>query len=339
MPYQTVTMTPMDSPFSEIMPAAEPCRDRRALPAGARMAEWRAPDGWPHRRFRLGSGARGALLFLGGRGDMIEKYLEPMAHWADRGWSVTSFDWRGQGGSGRLAAAAGVGHVEDFSVWISDLSAFVAQWRAEHPGPHVIVAHSMGGHLLLRALVENSVRADALVMVAPMFGLNAGPLPPWLGARIARLMCRIGDPARPAWSEGDKPLEGAGVRQARLTHSIARYADEVWWRRTHPEIALGPPSWRWLEQAYRSTAMVARSPRLSAVHIPTLILATRADRLVSPAAIRAIAARLPDARLHFYGGEAAHEILREEDAVRNDALSRIDGFLDECAPMGDSAVR
>jgi aspartyl-tRNA(Asn)/glutamyl-tRNA(Gln) amidotransferase subunit B len=44
-----------------------------------------------------------------------------------------------------------------------------------------------------------------------------------------------------------------------------------------------------------------------------------------------IAARLPDARLHVYGREAAHEILRELDPVRLDALGRIDRFLDEVA--------
>ena len=55
------------------------------------------------------------------------------------------------------------------------------------------------------------------------------------------------------------------------------------------------------------------------------------DQLVSTPAIRRIAARLPDARLHVYGREAAHEILRELDPVRLDALGRIDRFLDEVA--------
>ena len=64
---------------------------------------------------------------------------------------------------------------------------------------------------------------------------------------------------------------------------------------------------------------------------PELMLATCADQLVSTPAIRAAATRIPGARLHVYGREAAHEILRELDAVRLDALARIDAFLDEAA--------
>src|SRR3546814_4901829 len=69
-----------------------------------RLDYWTAPDGWGLRRYRLGEGGRGRMLVLGGRGDMIEKYLEVIRHWAARGWAVTGFDWRGQGGSGRTTA-------------------------------------------------------------------------------------------------------------------------------------------------------------------------------------------------------------------------------------------
>ena len=61
---------------------------------------------------------------------------------------------------------------------------------------------------------------------------------------------------------------------------------------------------------------------------PILILATRQDRLVSSGAIEAAAAALPKARIEWID-EAAHEILRESDPIRLDALRRIDAFLAE----------
>ena len=70
---------------------------------------------------------------------------------------------------------------------------------------------------------------------------------------------------------------------------------------------------------------------LARIAVPLLILATRADQLVSTPAIQAAAAQIPGARLHVYGREAAHEILRELDGVRLDALARIDAFLAEQA--------
>ena len=95
MAYQTVTMPPMDSP---LFPASKPF-DRRAWPMGGRLDFWHGRDGWPIRRYRLGDGTRGRLLIINGRGDMIEKYLELIDHMARRGWAVTAFDWRGQGGA------------------------------------------------------------------------------------------------------------------------------------------------------------------------------------------------------------------------------------------------
>lgn len=318
MPYQNVTMRPMESRTF----------DRRAWPEGGALDHWNAPDGWPLRRFRIGDGRRGRLLFVGGRGDTIEKYLETMADWAGRGWRVTSFDWRGQGGSGRLHGNSRLGHVDDFATWVADLRAFVNAWRAEGEGPYVLVAHSMGGHIALRAMAEGAVHVDAAVLVAPMLGLNARPIPDWLAPCVAAFMCRIGFALRPVWRDGSRSPE----RGSHLTHSAERYADELWWRSETPEIALGPPSWRWIAEAYRSNRALGRSPALAEMRTPLLMLAARADRLVSFSAIRDVAARLPHARLHAYGEEAAHEILREADPVRRDALARIDAFLDESAP-------
>ncbi|CAN5486032.1 alpha/beta hydrolase [soil metagenome] len=304
--------------------------DRRALPPQSLLDVWPAADGWPLRRFCLGTGTRGRLLFLGGRGDMVEKYIESMAHWAARGWQVTSFDWRGQGGSGQwasgLSTAPDGGHRRDFAMMVEDLSAFHAAWR-QGAGPHVIVAHSMGGHIVLRAIAQGLLAPDAVVLVAPMLGLNTAPIPARIAPLIARAMCALGLSGRAAWR--DDPA--SPLRQARLTHSAARLDDELWWRDQAPALYRGAPSWGWLAQAFASTRDLERSG-LERVRVPMFVLATDADRLVSPAAIRRVTARLPDAHLHMYGQEAAHEILREVDAVREDALRRIDDFLDERAP-------
>src|ERR1044072_3635191 len=128
--------------------------DRRAIPSDARIHQWTAPDGWPLRRFAwpAGGAPRGSILFQGGRGDIFEKYLESFAHWHAAGWNITSFDWRGQGGSGRLTAARNCGHIADYADYVRDLRDFWQGWAAAHPGPRVAIGHSMGGHLVLRGL-------------------------------------------------------------------------------------------------------------------------------------------------------------------------------------------
>ena len=304
---------------------------RRTRPEDARFAEWLAPDGWPHRRMewrqKAGAPARGSLLFAGGRGDFIEKYLEAYAHWHGAGWNVTAFDWRGQGGS---RGGTEGGNLPSFDPWIDDLAALIAEWRSDRPGPYVAIGHSMGGHLLLRTLVDRRPEIDAAVLVAPMIRVNSAPLSPSLAPLITELMCRVGWRDAPVWKAPANLLEPGSPRQRLLTGSPERYADETWWWAQEPSFRLGVPSWGWMRAAYRSAEATFTPQKLGSVDLPILLIGTDRDRLVSPAAIRAAAALLPHSRLHMYA-DAAHEILREADSIRLDALARIDVFFDEQA--------
>jgi len=266
-----------------------------------------------------------------GRGDAYEKYLETLEHWHRAGWRVTAADWRGQAGSGRLGSDPITGHVGDFTHWLDDLAQLWRAWKAETPGPHVLAGHSMGGHLILRALAERRVDPDAVVLSAPMLGF-IGPLPLVFVHGVARLMTRLGDPARPAWKWSEKPGEIPAARIHLLTHDKERYADELWWREHRPELVMGPGSWGWVERAYASMRVLFAPGAIEAVTTPILILAARNDKLVDFAAIERAAAKLPHAELVAFGSEAHHEILRETDPVRDHALAAIADFLDRTAP-------
>lgn len=306
--------------------------DRRAIPATATESRWIAPDGFAIRRIDWAGGERGSMLFFPGRGDHYEKYLETLDEWHGAGWRVTAADWRGQGGSGRLGKDATTGHVSDFGLWLDDLAALWREWTAQTPGPHVLAAHSMGGHLALRAVAEGRLHPDALVLSAPMLGMAGPPLPLPLLQTVAKLMTRLGDPARPAWKWSEKPGEIPAAREALLTHDKARYADELWWREHRPELVMGPGSWGWVERAYASIRAVFAPGALEHVAVPTLMIATSSDKLVSFAAIEDACRRMPRCELIRFDAESHHEILREVDAVRDRALRAIALFLDRAAP-------
>jgi lysophospholipase len=275
--------------------------------------------------------ARGSILFLVGRGDNYEKYLEALDHWHQKGWQVSAIDWRGQAGSGRLGADEVTGHITDFDVWIQDLTAYWRDWVKAEPGPHVLIGHSMGGHLALRAVAEHAVEPDALVLSAPMLGF-LGLLPRKFMHSVARRMCRTGDPRRPAWKWSEKPGEFPKGRQSLLTYDDERYADELWWRDHRPELVMGPGSWGWVERAFESNRLLDQPGILEAITIPVFAIATSNDKLVNPRSIDRAMARIPGAEILHFGPEANHEILREVDAVRDRALTGIDNFLDRVVP-------
>ncbi len=310
--------------------------DRRKIPIGATLAMSSGAGKWPLRTLSWpvskGKAPRGSLLFLGGRGDIIEKYLETFDHFHADAWHVTSFDWRGQGGSGRLSPDRNVGHAQSFTPWINDLATVFDRLRAETPGPHVIIAHSMGGHLVLRALIEARIAPDAVILIAPMLGFDTAPLPNALAAWLAERMCRSGPPERAAWKSNEKPSLRPVSRQSLLTTDDDRYEDELWWKAQKPELNLGPPSWAWMAESYRSTRACSQPEALAKVAVPVLLIGTDGDKLVSPSQIRNAAALLPNSELKMFDKQVAHEILRECDAVRDLALLAVDTFLMRHAP-------
>lgn len=311
--------------------------DRRAIPADATESVWRLADGHDVRRIDWPGRAdpekpRGSILFFPGRGDHYEKYIESLEQWHRAGWRVTASDWRGQAGSGRLGKDAVTGHIEDFAIWVNDLAHLWQDWIAHTPGPHILAGHSMGGHLVMRALVEQRVAPDAVFLSAPMLGFQGPPLPLAMLHGVAQLMASLGDPARQAWKWSEKPGEVPESRESLLTHDKERYGDELWWREERPELLMGPASWRWVEQGYASFRMLAEEGAIEQVDMPVLIVSTSNDKLVSHDANVKASVRLPKGELVEFGKEAHHEILREGDAVRDRAMAAIAEFLDRVAP-------
>lgn len=310
--------------------------DRRSIPADAVEGQWSAADRHMIRRIDWsahGATPRGSILFMPGRGDFYEKYLETLAQWHRAGWQVTAADWRGQAGSGRLGNDPVTGHVSDYSVWIDDIAAFWAEWKATSPGPHVVMGHSMGGHLVMRATAENRIDPDAVVLSAPMLGFFGSLLPVSVMHQATKVMASLGDDTRPAWKWSEKPGEVPVGRINLLTHDKDRYEDELWWREHRPELAMGPGSWRWVERGYASARELDRKGVLESVEEPVLLIGTSNDKLVSMQAIERAASRLPHGELIALGEEARHEVLREADAVRDRVMDAITEFLDRTAPQ------
>lgn len=224
------------------------------------------------------------------------------------------------------------GHIDDFLTWVDDLAYLWEQWTATVPGPHILAGHSMGGHIIIRTLVEGRIAPDAVFLSAPMLGMNGPPLPLPMLHSVAKMMTVVGEPTRQAWKWSEKPGELPAKRANLLTHDPIRYEDEQWWRSTRPELVMGPASWGWVERAYESWRALEANGAMEAVETPVLIVSTSSDKLVShPANVRA-AERLPNGKLVTFGDEAHHEILREVDDVRGRMMREIAAFLDDVVP-------
>jgi len=285
------------------------------------------PDGWPVRTARW-PGKKGTLVVAGGRADFIEKYGEAYRHWHARGWSVVAFDWRGQGGSGRIGVGPFHGAPGPFARWARDLGIVIGRAAAEGPLPICGIGHSMGGHLMLRTLVEGEARLRKVVLSAPMLGIATGALPGWSAAGMAALAETLGLGASFALGQGPaRDPAGSARRASLLTNDAARAAEEDAFLNLHPELALGGPTWGWLADAYRSIRLTLSAGGLEMVRTPVLTLLADEERVVVNSAAKSAVARLPRGEYAEIAG-GAHELWREADGPRVRALAAIDAFLE-----------
>lgn len=272
--------------------------------------------------------ARGHAILLQGRTEFVEKYAGVAAALNQRGLSVAALDWRGQGSSPRLLDDAMLGHVSDFAAYRADLDALLALPEvAALPGPRLLVAHSMGGAIALDWLRRGGANTVwGLVLSAPMLGLKlAAPLR-WLAPKLAGLAVKAGLAERYAPGGGAAPYVASGFEDNVLTGDASSFNALADYLRVHPQVALGGPSHGWLKAAFDVMAdLDGLTPP-----VPTLALLGSQEALVSPDAIRALAAR-PGGRLAVIDG-ARHEPFIETAARRAAVWSAIDSFLADMVP-------
>lgn len=167
--------------------------------------------------------------------------------------------------------------------------------------PLVLVGHSMGGLLTLRAGLRHRVDAQVLLMPAPPDGLlrDVGRLAltdPVTAAKFAAL-CVSTLPARSWPVAPPRGLFTTGITPEALAGSRVHRADES--LRTLLQLLVG-----------------SRAPVVAA-EVPTLVVGGTADGLVPPATVRRLAERLQADHVeldvaHNFSEEPAGEVVEDE---------------------------
>jgi lysophospholipase len=319
------------APLIETPDAKAPPGAEAAWIAGAGGARLRAALFTPPGR------ARGSVVLSGGRTEPIEKYYETIGEFLDRGFVVLAHDWRGQGLSKRDLADALKGHAHGYKAFLDDFRALLAAYRARLPRPWVAVGHSMGGALTLLALAQGEDRFAGAILSAPMLGVRTGKI----GAFTARLLTRVnllaGGARRYVMGEPGKPFADEFEGNL-LTHDRVRFARTCGLVAAEPRLALGAPTWGWLDFALRTSDYLAKPERLRAITIPVIIVTAGDDRLVDNAAQAAAARQLPQGKLITIPG-AFHEILMETDHMRNIFQRAFDALTGRVAPKPAEAPK
>ena len=271
---------------------------------------------------------RKLCVLLSGQTEFIEKYLEVIHELNGRGYTVASFDWRGQGGSARGLDNPLKCHVGDFAEFDDDLKSFMDEVVAPRTTrAPLVLAHSMGSHMALRTMHDQPGLFGAAVLVAPMIGISTRGYPGWLTRAITATQCWFGKNDVFAWGMERRDPHCINFERQLCTSDAVRFERTQTVLRNHPHIRLAGPTWGWIEAAYRSMKPMTRPGYAEAIQTPTLIVGAGKDRIVRTEATRAFAARLPQGRYVEIEG-AEHEILMEQDALRAQFWAEFDRFVE-----------
>lgn len=270
---------------------------------------------------------RGTCVLLHGQTEFIEKYAEVISELTARGFTVATMDWRGQGGSVRMLANPLKAHIDNFSRYDSDLHVFMEQVIPNLTDrPPIALAHSMGAHILLRALHSHPRAFSAAVLTAPMLRALTRGYPRTLARGLCALENLLGRGG--SWVLGMAARDPFKITFATqlVTSDRARFERAQSFLRQHPTLRLAGPTWGWLEAAYRSMHKVMAPGYAEAIATPVLTLGAGRDRIVDVEAEREFAARLPGGRYVEFA-DAEHEIMMENDSIRARFWQEFDAFV------------
>lgn len=272
--------------------------------------------------------ARGTVLLFPGRTEFVEKYGPLAADLGRRGYALMAVDWRGQGLADRMLGDRLGGHVMNFSHYQFDVAAMTEAARAlELPRPWHLLAHSMGGAIGLRALIEGLPVASA-GFSSPMWGISiAAGLRPlawslsWVAGHVG-----LGHHYAPG-TEGKSYINATDFEENLLTRDAEMYAWMARQTERYPDLALGGPSMRWLGEALRECRDLAARP---APPHPCLTVLGTDERIVDATRVTERMAHWPNGRLLRVAG-ARHETMMDRPGTRNRVIRAFAAHFDRHA--------
>jgi len=258
-------------------------------------------------------GAKGTVLIFPGRTEYIEKYGAVAGALAARGFASTAIDWRGQGLADRMLDDPLVGHVDAFPDYQKDVATLMRAARElALPRPFFLLAHSMGGCIGLRAVMEG-LPVQAAAFTGPMWGIALTPPLRIAATLMSRIMPKVGrghllPPGRTTDSYVlTQDFDDNMLTTDRVMYDMMR--DQLL---AHPELELGGPSFQWLDQALAETKHLASR---AAPSLPAVTWLGTNERIVDTARVIARMESWKGGRLEMVqGGE--HEVLFQPEEQR-----------------------
>jgi alpha-beta hydrolase superfamily lysophospholipase len=244
---------------------------------GGLYAEAFVPDGTP----------KGVVAITHGYAEHCGRYREVANVIVRAGWAALSYDVRGHGQSPGKR-----GYIEHFSIYLDDFAAAIAAAKQLATGPLVLLGHSHGSLITLRALADAKPPTCAAAIVAS----------PYLGLKLAvpaykKLLARVASKVAPSLAQPNS------LRVEDLTHDPAKQAERI-----ADKLCFDIATARWFTES--AAAQDYTFEHASKISVPVTWLVGGADPIADPAQSKRVADRVRGSDYHEYA-QMRHEVFNE----------------------------
>lgn len=270
--------------------------------------------------------AKKTLVILPGRTEPAKKYAELLYDLKNDEVNFFVMDHQGQGESDHLLSDTQKGHVEKFENYIEDFTYFMEEvvLKNTKDTEHLFLAHSMGSLVGIGFMQKNPQIFSKAVLNSPMLGINTFPLSNGIMKRLTSRQISKGikhsyatftkpyNPYFPFWLNPN-------------TSSYMRFEKSKELFLADPSIIVGGPTVKWLDESLRASREIRNSDEF----IPTSILILKGGRdiVVKTKLHNDFCFNQQDCRIYRYP-KARHEVLFEQDGIRDMAINSVKNFLD-----------
>jgi len=267
--------------------------------------------------------AKATIVISSGRTEGMVKYQELIYDLNRNGYNVYIHDHRGQGNSERLLKDSQIGHVVKFENYVLDMHQFVSTY-VKKDRKLILLGHSMGGAIASLYAEEYPNDFEALVLSSPMHQ------PKLITSSISNFACSLIEKREvdiDRYIVGGKSYDDSDVafKENILTHSEVRYGISKIAFDIEPEAKIGAPSVRWVKEACLGSARSVKNA--SMIRIPILLIHAQNDIVVNSEPQEVFCKNAGDYCKGIQIDGAYHELLVEEDHMREKTLTAILDFI------------
>ena len=272
---------------------------------------------------------KGLIVVINGQSEAWLKYAEVFYDFYQKGYSIYSYDHRGQGLSPHLVANnSQIGHVDHFMEYADDMNEFMDKViKPVHPLSKnlFLVAHSMGGGISAEYLERFTSPFQAVVLSAPMLGINTKPYPEKIARAIVSVSKTLGFGKKYAIGQHDYHCEGS-FESNKVTTSKARWWMNTYVCKTYPDTIIGGPSNGWINESLRETKRIRKGIRQIKSNV--LLFQAGIDQYVINEYEETACSQMQNCHLSTFPN-SQHEILMEQDSIRDSAIQQILNFFSQ----------